>query len=1118
MEPNQAISGGPGSAPSPGETVTRRSGIPAPVTALVGRRKECEGVTAALDSSRLVTLMGPGGVGKTRLALAVAAQLQARFGGRAWWVELAPVTRDDMAAQAIADAIGARDAAGLNLAESIAARVADHPALIVLDNCEHLTSGCREVADRLLTMCPRLHILATSREPLGAAGESRWPLPPLTVPPLAAPPGAWPTPELDGAIAAPGATALLAGSEAMQFFLDRARAVLPGFEITDGNAELIGQLCRRLDGLPLALELAAAKLRVMAASQVLTGLDDVFKLLVGGRQGAPVRHQTLRAALDWSYDMLQPAEQAALRRLSVFAGPFCLAAAQAVTTLGGAGAGAERGGGENRAGAGAERGGGENRAGAGAERGGGENRAGAGAERGGGENRADPADVLDLLARLVDRSLLVVEHTPAQARYRMLATVRRYGAQRLTESGEFPAASEAMFAWYLDLAERTETELSGRDQAEAAERLQAEAHNLRAVLQAARDRKDISGALRLATALVQFWYLRGHYREGRDWLDWALAAPDGAPAGVRAKGLQGSGMLAHLQCEYPAAVRRLEGALALYRELGDRRGVAGILSSLGSVAREQSRYARARELQIEALAEFEALGDRPGMAGARNSLGFAAWLEGDFATTRAECTQALAAFTELGDAEGAADAELNLGVAAMYQGEHEAAAAALTRSRELSEQVGFREGVAWALHERGLLAVRRGEPGAAALLHEALDIHRDLGDRWRVASVLDDLAAAALAGQPPDPAGAARLLGAAQHIREVIGTAVAPCERADHTRIEASARAALGEPAFAELARAGAAEPLDDMLASTGSPASAALLPDAGGPAVPRTDFPAERTTPDDQRPQYRPPSVARAGAGGRAGPPPAPAGEVLRLRLLGQATVHLAGRLLTPADWGYAKPRELLCLFASSPPLAREQVGLALWPELTEGQLRNALHSALRQLRRTLGDGGWVGFADGRYALDGSRPLDCDLHDFEQALTAARAAQPPASALPQLRRAIAAYGGDFLAGSTAGDWAAARRAGLRRAYERALGAAGRLLVADGRVREAIEVYRRAIAHEPLDEAAHRALMECWAAAGQPARALRHYEELRELLRTEVGGGPAAQTTALYARLRDATH
>jgi DNA-binding SARP family transcriptional activator len=370
--------------------------------------------------------------------------------------------------------------------------------------------------------------------------------------------------------------------------------------------------------------------------------------------------------------------------------------------------------------------------------------------------------------------------------------------------------------------------------------------------------------------------------------------------------------------------------------------------------------------------------------------------------------------------------------------------------------------------------------------------------------------------QPPDAAGAARLLGAAQHIREAIGTAVAPCERADHARTEASARAALGGAAFDALALAGAAGPLDDVLAGAGSPAPAALPPDAGAPAVPRTGFPAERTTPADQHQQHQPPSVARAGAGDQAGPPPAQAGEVLRLRLLGQATVHLAGRLLTPADWGYAKPRELLCLFASSPPLAREQIGLALWPELTEGQLRNALHSALRQLRRTLGDGGWIGFADGRYALDESRPLDCDLRDFEQALAAARAAQPPAAALPHLRRAIAAYGGDFLAGSTAGDWAATRRGGLRQAYERALGAAGRLLVADGRVGEAIEVYRWAVAHEPLDEAAHRALMECWAAAGQPARAMRHYGELRELLRTEVGGAPAAQTTALYARLRDA--
>src|SRR6266571_3907626 len=293
MEPHQAVRGGPGTAPHPAEAAARRSGIPAPVTVLIGRLRESEGIAAALDSSRLVTLMGPG-------------------------------------------AVGARDASGLDLAESIAARIAEHPALIVLDNCEHLAAGCREVADRLLTTCPRLHILATSREPLGAGGESRWPLPPLTVPQAPARQEDWPAGEANGAVTAPGAAALLAGSEAMQFFLDRARAVLPGFDITDDNAELIGQLCRRLDGLPLAIELAAAKLRVMAVNQVLTGLDDVFKLLVGGRQGAPVRHQTLRAALDWSYEMLQPAEQAALRRLSVFAGSFGIKEEQKVDTIGGA--------------------------------------------------------------------------------------------------------------------------------------------------------------------------------------------------------------------------------------------------------------------------------------------------------------------------------------------------------------------------------------------------------------------------------------------------------------------------------------------------------------------------------------------------------------------------------------------------------------------------------------------------------------------------------------------------------------------------------------------------------------------------------------------------------------
>jgi predicted ATPase/DNA-binding SARP family transcriptional activator len=1038
MEPTRATSVARSQVTPDGAGVqpTPPSRLPAPVTPLVGRRKEREDLVGAVLAGRLVTLTGPGGVGKTRLAMAVAAQAQQRFSGRAWWVELAPVAQGDMVAHAIADALAARDAPGLDLVDSVAGRIGERPALLVLDNCEHLTATCREVAGRLLAACPRLHILATSREPLGAAGESRWPLLPLTVP-QTDPSGP--------------AAETLTGSEAVQFFLDRARAVLPGFEITDDNAELIGQLCRRLDGLPLAIELATAKLRVLAVSQVLTALDDVFKLLVGGRPGAPVRHQTLRAALDWSYDVLQPAEQAAFRRLSAFAGTFGLAAAEHVATLGG----------------------------------------------------TQPADVLDLLTRLVDRSLVVVEYTAAEARYRMLATVRAYGRERLAEAGEQPAASNALLSVYLDLAERTEAELIGPDQAEAAERLQAEMHNLRSVLQAARDNSDITATLRLACALVRFWYLRGHYREGREWLDWALAAPSDAPAQLRAKALSGSGMLAHLQCEYPAAVRRLEGALRIYRGLEDRRGVAGVLQSLGSVAREQSRYARARELHEESLGEFEALGDRRGVAGTRSQLGFVAWLQGDFAGATAECTQALTVFTELGDVESVAGELLSLGVVALYRGEYATAAQQLEQSRALAAEVGFREGVAWALHELGLLALRRGDPGAGSLLRQALEIHRDLGDRWRLASVLDDLASAALAARPSGPAQAARLLGAAQQVRDTIGTAIAPCERADHAATEAGARAALGEAAFADLVAAGAAESLDGVLAGGPPPRPAAPAPRAGAVSPAVNDLSAER----DRHPTIEPPVPAGSGAGQGTG-------DVLRLRLLGESAVSLAGRPLTTAEWGYAKPRELLYLFASSPPLTREQVGLALWPELAESQLRNALHSALRQLRRTLGDAGWVGFTGGRYALDESRPLDSDLREFERALDQARAARPPKAALGHLQRAIAAYGGDFLADSTPGEWAIARRAGLRRAYERALGAAGRLLVTDGRVREAVDLYQRAIAHEPLDEAAHRALMECWAASGQTSRALRHYAELTELLQDQLGSAPAAQTTALYERLR----
>jgi DNA-binding SARP family transcriptional activator len=566
------------------------------------------------------------------------------------------------------------------------------------------------------------------------------------------------------------------------------------------------------------------------------------------------------------------------------------------------------------------------------------------------------------------------------------------------------------------------------------------------------------------------------------------------------------------------------------------------------------------ELHAESLAIAEAAGDWQAAANAHDSLGFASWLQRDFDRATAECTAALGMFRELGHVVGIASSLLNLGAVARYQGDRERAAALLAESRSLSEGIGFREGIAWSLEQLGLLAADRGEPGAAPLLRRSLELHRELGDRWRTSSVLDDLAAWALARGRA--AQAVRLLGAAEAMRVTIGTVIAPCERAQQTQTAAAARGLLGEGAFtaawqqgllaqiddlhAELAAAGpsavaapgpadeaaaaaeltpagpsaaaAPEPADEAAASTGTAAAAAGAEPAQRAKTPR---------PAGGRPQQQPAAADQGSRpdGDSKNAKTGVAGEnsngllrlrELRIRALGAATVHRGDVLVTAADWGYAKPRELLFLLATSAPMTRAQLGAALWPDLPRQQLGNALHTALRGLRRAVGDPGWVLYADGRYAFNRAGEHDCDVETFEQALGAARRARPPAAALPDLQRAIAAYGGDFLAGMAAGEWAHARREELRRGFESALLAAGRLHAAAGRYHQAAAALRRAVAHEPLNETAHRELMNCWARLGETARAVRHYEELVELLRREVGVPPAAETTALYRRLLEA--
>jgi len=1021
--------------------------LPVRLAPLVGRRRELQDVVDALARSRLLSLTGPGGTGKTRLALAAAYAARGRFPGGVYWVELAPIDDPAIAAHAVADRLGVPEVPGQDATATIAEHIGDRPMLLVLDNCEHLAPTVADLADRLLRACASLTILTTSRELLGVDGEHSWPVPPLSLP---------------GDDTAPAASTL-AGFDAVRLFEQRAQLVLPSFRLADDNADAVLQICRRLDGLPLAIELAAAWMRVLSAAQLAERLDDIFGVLVGGSRTAPARHQALRATLDWSHDLLDADERAVFRRLAVFAGGFTLTAAGRVATAG----------------------------------------------------DTDRARMLELLTRLADKSLLQVDHGGRDARYHLLQTVRDYARERLAEAGEEEVSTRrAHLCCFVDLVERAGRRLEHREQdlgsdrggslsrggwspdslERTLDRLDTETPNLRAALEFARESGDAVAALRIAGPLDRYAYLRGHYHEVRQWMDAAVTADPGAPAALRAKALLGGGRLALLQCDYAPAVRRLEAALRLYRELDDAEGIASALQVLGSVAREQGRYARSMELHRESLATAESAGDRWAVANAHNTLGFAAWLQGDFELATVECTTALTMSRELGYVEDAAWSLISLGATARYQGAPERAAALLAESHSLSERIGFREGLAWSLEQLGLLALDRGDPAAADLLRRSLLIHRELQDRWRVTSVLDDLAALALARGGAGTA--ARLLAAAQAMRELIGTVIPPCEGPRHDETLAGARAALADDAFAAAWQQGTLAPVEDLEAELpAGPADPAPGPADSASRVPASTAPA--------------PAPA---APGTARPGPATAG-VLRIRALGEATVSRGDVPVTAADWGYAKPRELLFLLAISPPMTRDQLGAALWPDQPAHQLGNSLHTALRGLRRALGGSDWVLYSDRRYSFTTSREYDCDVATFELALAAARKAGDGEAALRDLQRAIAAYGGDFLAGLAAGEWAQARRDELRRSFESALLAAGRLHAAAGRHQAAAAAFRRAIAHEPLNETAHRELMDAWASLGETARAIQHYSELVELLANQVGVPPSAGTTALYQRL-----
>ncbi|MEO3844971.1 BTAD domain-containing putative transcriptional regulator [Streptomyces sp. B22F1] len=844
------------------EETAVRGNLPAPHGDLIGREESVAAVRALLATGRLVTLTGPGGVGKTRLALETARGLPGSFPDGVWLVELSALAPPrpeaapedvapdaDKAAEVVAAALGVRDetaggglltgAGGTPPAERLAEALRTKRVLLVLDNCEHVVDAVAALCARLLAAAPGVHVLATGQEPLGVGGEHLWPVAPLDVPPPATGAPAAPAAGADGA--APGLAALRA-SGAVRLFAARAAAVAPGFAVDAGNAAAVATVCRRLDGIPLALELAATRVRALGVHELAARLDDRFRLLSAGPRDAPARQRTLRAMLDWSWELLTGPEQAVLRRLSLHADGCTLGAAEAVCAGGG----------------------------------------------------IAEDDVLGLLARLVDRSLVMT--TPgdgvAPARYHLLESVAAYGHEKLCEAGEFTSVRHRHAAYYASLAAEAEPQLRGPAQRQWLLRLDAESANMRAALEDAVRTGAAATALGLACDLAWYWVLRGRLGEGRRFLTTALAtpptaddarpaadaereraarttaltwraamtlrlgetlAPDALPAvrpappatlpelaaGARADAFLGltrlglgplpgggdplaraeevfralgdqwgtaavSSTLARqavLRGDLPALAEYGERSMALFAGLGDRWGQLHATYALGTYAEITGDYAQAARLHREGLRMAEDLGLWSEVSDKLSMLGRVALLTGDVAQADDLHGRAARLAAEQGYVVGEEFAGIGLALGARRQGRLAEAEAHLRRWLDWDREIESDVGTALILAELGFVAELAGDAEQARAHHrEGLASARPTGDPRALALALEGLAGAeSLAG---DATAAARLLGKAEALRASAGAPLPEAERVDTDRITARLRTRLPPPDLeAELAK-----------------------------------------------------------------------------------------------------------------------------------------------------------------------------------------------------------------------------------------------------------------------------------------------------------------------------
>jgi predicted ATPase/class 3 adenylate cyclase len=721
--------------PPPRTSEAPRNNLQLEVTSFIGREREIEQATRILEQSPLLTLTGPGGVGKTRVGVRLARVLLGQFEDGAWIVECGTLTDPDLVLPSVVSTLGLTEPAGRSLLASIVDHLRGKRLLLLLDDCDPVLGVCAELAEALVRSCSAVRVVVTSREALGVPGEAILPIASLA------------TPEGGPTVAARD----LLEVDACRLFAERARAVQPAFTITDQNARSVAQLCRRLDGIPLALELAAARVRALPVEQIAARLDDRFRLLTAGSRAAVPRHQTLRATIDWSYDLLTEPERIVLRRLSVFAGGATLEAAESVCA----------------------------------------------------GDPVDPYDLLDLLGRLVEKSLVATDPTSAEARFRLLETVREYARGRLVEADEAGPTQRRHRDWYVALVDEVSPAFfRGPEPAEALRRLDREHDDLRAALEWCLDQPGEGRAgLRIAAGLWRYWEIRGHVTEGRGWLARMAEAVGDEVSALRADALTGAGNLALMQGDFRAASTFHEASLALHRRLGDQRSVAYAANNLANAALQLGDHARARSLYEEAITLTREMGDVRGAAFGSINLADVLAREGDVVAAQDLQEEILVSIRQLGDRWTEAFALDTFALASGRSGDPATARSLHVEALAILEEIGDRRGVARVLTHLASLALSADDTDRArGLFRQSLAIRQELGDMPGLASAMENLAGAVAAD---DAEAAARLDGAAASLREAIRATVPPQAAAAHDRHLAQLEERLGTDRYEAALREG---------------------------------------------------------------------------------------------------------------------------------------------------------------------------------------------------------------------------------------------------------------------------------------------------------------------------